>query len=79
MPQINTIPNPVTLDWHWANQPCSKSQMVNADQGSTMSQINTIPNPVTLDWHWANQPCSKSQMVNADQGSNRCQFFSIWS
>jgi len=25
MPQINMIPNPVTSNWHWANQPCSKS------------------------------------------------------
>jgi len=23
MPQINVIPHPVTLNWHWANQPCS--------------------------------------------------------
>jgi len=24
IPQINTIPHPVTLYWHWANQPCSR-------------------------------------------------------
>jgi len=24
MPQINMIPHPVTLNWHWANQPCSR-------------------------------------------------------
>jgi len=22
-PQINMIPHAVTLNWHWANQPCS--------------------------------------------------------
>jgi len=23
MPQISMIPHPVTLNWHWDNQPCS--------------------------------------------------------
>jgi len=24
MQQINMIPHPVTLNWHWVNQPCSR-------------------------------------------------------
>jgi len=41
MPQKN-IPYPVTLDSHWANQRCSRPQMVNAYQGSNKCQFFSL-------------------------------------
>jgi len=55
--QINMIPHPVTLNWHWANQPCSRSLMVNANQASSRCQFFSLwldqtgalnPGPSTL-------------------------------
>jgi len=40
MPQINMIPNPVILYWHWDNQFCAL--MVNVKQGSNRCRILSI-------------------------------------
>jgi len=39
MPHINMVPHPVTLNWHWANQPCSRPETVKVNQGSNRSQV----------------------------------------
>ena len=49
MPQINMIPHPVTLNWHWANQPCSRPLMVNANQGSSRCQFLSLWLDLTRD------------------------------
>jgi len=40
IPQINMIPHPVTLNWHWSNQPCSTHLIVNTNHGSSRCQFN---------------------------------------
>jgi len=43
MPQINTIPHPVTLNWHWTSQTsCSRPLIVNANQGSSRCQFFSL-------------------------------------
>jgi len=38
--------HPVTLNWHWANQPWSRPLMVNTNQGSSRCQFFSL----WLDW-----------------------------
>jgi len=42
MLQINMIPHPVTLNWHWANQPCSRPLMVNTNHESNRCQFFSL-------------------------------------
>jgi len=42
MTQIIMIPHPVTLNWHWVNQPCSRPLMVNSNQGKSRCQFFSL-------------------------------------
>jgi len=43
------IPHPVTLNWHLANQPCSRPLMVNANQGSSRCHFFSLWHDPTRD------------------------------
>jgi len=44
IPQINMVPHPITLNWHWANQPCSRPKInyEHYKQGSNRCKIFSL-------------------------------------